>query len=48
MADWLAMGGYAEFVWTAWGATALVLVALTIWIVRDHAKAKAAMQKSAP
>ena len=27
MSDFLAMGGYAQFVWSAFGVTALVLVA---------------------
>ena len=30
MTDFLAMGGYAAFVWPAWGVSALVLIVLTI------------------
>ena len=29
-ADFIAMGGYAEFVWPAFGLTALVLVGLLV------------------
>lgn len=30
MAEFLAMGGYAQFVWTAFGVSAIVLVANVI------------------
>ena len=30
LADFVAMGGYAEFVWPAFGLTALVLVGLLV------------------
>ena len=30
MADFLAMGGYAAYVWTAYGAAVVVLVGLTV------------------
>lgn len=30
MAEWLQMGGYAEFVWPAWGLALLVLGWLTV------------------
>ena len=30
MAEWLRMGGYAEFVWPAWGLAILVLGGLTV------------------
>jgi heme exporter protein D len=30
MAEWLQMGGYAEFVWPAWGLAILVLGGLTV------------------
>ena len=34
MADFLAMGGYADFVWAAYGLTAAVLSALVLASVR--------------
>ena len=40
MAEWFAMGGYAGFVWPAWGATVIAFVGITIWFVADYVKAK--------
>lgn len=37
MAEFFAMGGYAAFVWPAYGATALVMAGLVVWIVRSMA-----------
>ena len=34
MADFFAMGGYADFVWTAYGLTAAVLAVLVVSSVR--------------
>ena len=34
MADFFAMGGYADFVWTAYGLTAAVLAALVLASLR--------------
>jgi heme exporter protein CcmD len=31
IASWLAMEGYAGFVWPAYGVTAVVLGGLTVW-----------------
>ncbi|MEZ5933711.1 MAG: heme exporter protein CcmD [Alphaproteobacteria bacterium] len=31
MSDFLAMGGYGAYVWTAYGVTALFLVLLFVW-----------------
>ncbi len=39
--DFLAMGGYAEFVWPAYGVAALVLIALVITSVRRARVAEA-------
>ncbi len=33
MKEFLAMGGYAAYVWTSYGVTALV-VALNVWLAR--------------
>ena len=39
--DFLAMGGYAGFVWPAYGVAALVLIALVITSVRRARTAEA-------
>ncbi len=40
MAEWFAMGGYAGFVWPAWGATVIAFAGIAIWFAADYAKAK--------
>ena len=44
IADFLAMGGYAGFVWPAYGVAALVLVAMAISSVRRTRIAEAAVR----
>jgi len=39
--DFFAMGGYAFFVWIAYGVTALGLAIEVIWVVRQRRKALA-------
>jgi heme exporter protein D len=34
----LAMGGYARFVWPAYGAAASVLIALLVWTLAGYRK----------
>ncbi|MCC5997302.1 MAG: heme exporter protein CcmD [Oceanicaulis sp.] len=41
LADWAAMGGYAVWVWSAWGLTAASIGALSILTVRANARARA-------
>ena len=36
IAGWLAMGGYAAFVWPAYGVAAIVLGALVLYSWRRH------------
>ena len=36
VADWLAMGGYAGFVWPAYGLAATVLGGLSLYYWRRH------------
>lgn len=44
MKEFLAMGGYAAYVWTSYGITALV-VALNVWLAqRRHRQALAAIK----
>jgi len=45
MSEFFAMGGYAGFVWSAYGATALVMVGLLIWSWRSRKAAEAALQQ---
>ena len=40
MADFFAMGGYAGYVWPAYGASFLVIVIAIISALRAHAKAR--------
>jgi heme exporter protein D len=34
----LAMGGYAQFVWPAYGAAALLLIVLVVWTLGAYRK----------
>ncbi len=34
--DFIAMGGYAYFVWIAYGVTALLVVVEIVWIGRER------------
>ena len=43
MAHWLAMGGYAAFVWPAYGLTAIVLGGLALHCWRRHRQSSAAL-----
>ena len=44
MNEFFAMGGYANFVWPAYGITALVLVANFWWVRRCRANALESLQ----
>jgi len=39
--DWLAMGGYAGFVWPAYGLAAIVLSGLSLYYWRQHRRSAA-------
>ncbi len=41
MAEYFAMGGYASFVWPAYGVTALVVLGLVVWSAQAHRAVKA-------
>ena len=43
LAHWLAMGGYAAFVWPAYGVTAAVLGGLAVHCWRRHRRSGAAL-----
>ncbi len=38
------MGDHAFFVWSSYGVTAVVITGLIVWILRGHAKARAAVR----
>lgn len=40
MGEFFAMGGYAGFVWPAYGLSALVLVGLTVMSLRGYRRSK--------
>lgn len=44
VAEWAAMGGYAGWVWGAWGVTTLCVGALTLLILRDSAQTRAKLK----
>lgn len=51
MSAFFAMGGYAAFVWPAYGVSALGLAAAAIWCWRDYVRARArlaALAKNTP
>jgi heme exporter protein D len=45
VADWLAMGGYAGFVWPAYGLAAAVLVGLSLYYWLRHCRSAADLDR---
>ena len=45
MANFFAMGGYAVYVWPAYGATALVITVAAVLTLRAHRRAKNAARR---
>ncbi len=45
MSEFLAMGGYAEFVWSAFALTFVVMTGMAIWIYRDHQRTLAMIRR---
>jgi heme exporter protein D len=45
MMQFLAMGGYAVFVWPSYALSVIVLAALTAWALREHASARAMLER---
>ena len=41
MSEFFQMGGYASYIWPAYGVSAAALIALIIWSVRANREAKA-------
>ena len=44
-ADWLAMGGYAAFVWPAYGLATAVLAGLSLYYWRRHRRSTADLDR---
>ena len=45
MSDFLAMGGYAVFIWSAWGASALALAGLTGFALAERRAARERLRR---
>lgn len=45
MAEWIAMGGYGGYVWTAYGMAGIVLAGLTLWVVGDDRRQRALLDE---
>lgn len=45
MANFFAMGGYAVYVWPAYGATALVITVAAVLTLQAHRRAKNAARR---
>ena len=43
--SWFAMGGYAGFVWPAYGVAAIVLGGLALYSWRRHSRSSAALAR---
>lgn len=46
--DWLSMGGYAAYVWPAYGVTLVVIGTLTAMSMLDHRAKKQKLKKMQP
>ena len=45
MSEFLAMGGYAAFVWPTWGVSALVLIGLVAHALIERREAREALRR---
>lgn len=45
MSEFFAMGGYAAYVWSAWGASALAIIALIVFALLERARANARLRE---
>jgi heme exporter protein D len=44
MSEFLSQGGYAFYVWTSYGLSALALAGLAIWVVAEWRQAQARLK----
>ncbi|MBR9824628.1 MAG: heme exporter protein CcmD [Alphaproteobacteria bacterium] len=45
MSEFFAMGGYASWVWGAWGGSALAILLLIVFVLSERAGAKARLRE---
>lgn len=45
MSEFFAMGGYAVWVWGAWGGSALAILALIGFVLSERARAQARLRE---
>ena len=45
LADFLAMGGYAAYVWSAYGVTAAVMASLLLWCLGDYRRRQRELER---
>jgi heme exporter protein CcmD len=45
MSDFFAMDGYAFFVWTSWGVSAVALAGLLLWVLMERRAANIRLQQ---
>jgi heme exporter protein D len=45
MSDFLAMGGYAAFIWPAWGLSAAAVIGLVLFAMLERRAARERLQR---
>jgi heme exporter protein D len=45
MSEFFAMGGYAGFIWSSWGVSALCVLGLTVFAMLERRAANADLQQ---
>jgi len=45
ISDFLAMGGYAAYVWSAYGVTAAVVAGLLLWSLGDYRRRQRELER---
>lgn len=45
MSEFLAMGGYAAFVWSAWGLSALAVAGLVVFALMERGAARERLRR---
>ena len=48
MAQFFAMGGYAAFVWSAYGLSVIVLALMVVWSLRANRREREALRRLEP
>jgi heme exporter protein D len=45
MSEFFAMDGYANYIWSAWGISALALIGLLVWTLSERRAAEARLSQ---